>query len=656
MSNFEPDDDQLTKPEFQRRDDPKLWRAHVLKNPTASRQYGVKPYFGWDNAPDVKAAIRYCRDMHGYCTTSAKDLPKIRKLAAHVRNLGISETKALDLIVDYNKPPLRQDAVAYEVWHAYEFAVEPPGSMSLAQALHEDEPEEDTSWLEGAGAADVDAEAIEFDMNKLPAMLDHMEACLIKKNAPLYKIGGRVVHPIRLDKSTRDEGDEDAIRRDAGALIIRDVSPLRLREYAIEHVRFFKRGKSGRVEVPASIGLANHYLAREDKWRIPTLRGVIEAPTLRRDGSLIDAEGYDEASGLLLDFKGTKFPAIKEQPSDKEIADALALVKIPFKSFPFVDGPSRAVMLSAVLTALVRRTLFSAPMHGFSAPLMGTGKTLACNCVSLISVGRLATAMSQGASEEEDEKRFFSVLLQNDLITLIDNVKRPIHGDALCTILTEPTWQSRILGENRKVIVPTNSLWLASGNNLTFKGDMTTRALLCRMDAKIEKPETRRFDVDLKTWIPQHRPQLVAAGLTILRGYVAAGRPGQKTLVPFGRFEEWSDLIRGALVWIGEDDPCRTRAYITVDDPERATLVELLQALHAADNGSHRIAGDWIKAAESDWESPLRQAIEEVAPGLDKVRLGYFLKTNQGRIVGGLRLWERYDKHKKAWSYRVVEV
>ena len=148
---------------------------------------------------------------------------------------------------------------------------------------------------------------------------------------------------------------------------------------------------------------------------------------------------------------------------------------------------------------------------------MGTGKTLAQDTVSLIATGRLTTAMSQGGNEEEDEKRLFSVLLQGDQILLIDNVKRPIEGDALCTILTQSTWQCRVLGESKKVEVPTNVLMLASGNNLTFKGDMITRALLCKLDAGIEKPEIRRFDVDLKTEIPKRRPELVAAGLNPAR-------------------------------------------------------------------------------------------------------------------------------------------
>ncbi|MBV5269319.1 MAG: hypothetical protein JZU55_04595, partial [Afipia sp.] len=245
-----------------------------------------------------------------------------------------------------------------------------------------------------------------------------------------------------------------------------------------------------------------------------------------------------------------------------------------------------------------------------------------------------------------DEKRLFSVLLQNDPILLIDNVKRPIEGDALCTILTQSSWQSRILGENRKVAVPTNALFLASGNNLTFKGDMTTRALLCRMDARIERPETRRFNVDLKAAIPKRRPELVAAALTVLRAFVVAGRPGLDTLTPFGRFEEWSDLVRGALVWLGEPDPCKTRNFIAVDDPERNDLEQLLAALQdnvAADRAYS--AGELFDLAHECSDNVLVDAIGAAVPKATAKGFGLYLKARQGRIVGGMRLEATYSKN-----------
>ena len=61
---------------------------------------------------------------------------------------------------------------------------------------------------------------------------------------------------------------------------------------------------------------------------------------------------------------------------------------------------------------------------------------------------------------------------------------------------------------------------------------------------------------------------------------MVAGRPGLDRLEPFGRFEDWSNLVRGALVWLGEPDPCYTRAFIAGDDPERTALGTLLQAMY----------------------------------------------------------------------------
>jgi hypothetical protein len=391
---------------------------------------------------------------------------------------------------------------------------------------------------------------------------------------------------------------------------------------------------------------------------MPILAGIVETPTLRRDGTLLEADGYDPESGLLLDKGGVDYPKVPDRPTREDALAAMAALKVPFQDFPFVrnakgESPSFSVMLSAVLTALVRRTLHSAPIHGTSAPTMGTGKTLAQDAVSLIATGRLTTAMSQGANEEEDEKRLFSVLLQGDQILLIDNVKRPIEGDALCTILTQSTWQCRVLGESRKVEVPTNVLMLASGNNLTFKGDMITRALLCKMDAGMEKPEIRRFDVDLKAEIPKRRPELVAAGLTALRAFVVAERPGLRELEPFGRFEEWSNLVRGALVWLGEADPCKTRAYIAVDDPERSDLSQLLAAI--VDN----IEGWWtakelVQVEASD--GILEEAIDQVGATYNPRKLGNYLRTKEGRIVDGLKLESRDDKSQKIKKYRVVKV
>ena len=505
-----------------------------------------------------------------------------------------------------------------------------------------------------------------YDETILPEILDKVELALLAAGVPIYQTGGRIVHPLRLDTAS----DEDGVRRSAGALLLRSVAPLRFREYYLTHIDFTRMvtAKNGmRIEVPYAppVSLANHYLAREDMWRVLVINGIVETPTLRADGSLVIAEGFDTASGLLVDLNGVAFPSIPDAPTKEQAIAALATIKELLVGFPFVPedelnpklSASRSVALSAILTALVRRTLRSAPMHGFSAPTMGTGKTLLCDVVSMIGTGRLVTAMSQGHDETEDEKRLLGVLMRGDLLLLIDNVHRPICGDTLCTIMTQQTWQGRLLGENKQIHVPTNVLILATGNNLTVAGDMTTRTLISRLDAGIEQPETRRFDVDLKVEVPRRRPEIVAAGLTVLRAFIAAGRPGLGDLEPYGRFEDWSNLVRGALVWLGEPDPCDTRSFITERDPVRADLGALVIAWHNCIGDKTVSAQDIISKSANNGNEALAQALAAIMPrGVTTRGLSGYLSDYDGRIIDGRCIRKFQDKHTKIALFRLEAV
>lgn len=543
--------------------------------------------------------------------------------------------------------------------------------LKRAETWFEDLPDYD-------GEFESDPQTMAYNELHLPEMLDFAEQELISAAAPLYQINGRLVHPVRLDSDKSDQG----IRRREGALITADVSATRLREYLVANVNFHKavraktsKGKKPKhkspsehrqIEVPFAPPqtLANALLARSDKWEFPILRGIIEAPTLRNDGTLITEPGYDESSGLLLATNGVRYPPIGDNPTREDALRALAMLKRPFKDFPFVGddsgvgkSPSQSVILSAVLTTLVRRTLPSAPLHATDAPTPGTGKSLMLDVVSLIAIGRQSAAISQGANEEEDQKRLFSLLLQGDAICMIDNVTRPIEGNALCSILTQPIWQSRVLSESRNVAVSTNVTFLASGNNLRFNGDMTRRAIVCRIDARTEHPERRRFDIDLKAVVPKRRGKLVAAGLTVLRAYIVAGRPGAKDLEPFGGFEEWSNLVRGSLVWLGEPDPCQTREFILQDDPDRADLFVLMQAMTALGTepktARELIAAGTDAAHSENADTALQDAIEAVAKNATPKSLGNYLRGKEGRIVGGLQLQGQANKKTKVWRYRI---
>jgi putative DNA primase/helicase len=97
---------------------------------------------------------------------------------------------------------------------------------------------------------------------------------------------------------------------------------------------------------------------------------------------------------------------------------------------------------------------------------------------------------------------------------------------------------------------------------------MERRAIVSKIDPKMETPETRVFPFEPVALAKERRPQLVAAVLTVLRAYHVAGKPDKPA--PLGSFGDWSDLVRGALMWLGEADPVDTMAEVRAADPETA--------------------------------------------------------------------------------------
>jgi len=137
-----------------------------------------------------------------------------------------------------------------------------------------------------------------------------------------------------------------------------------------------------------------------------------------------------------------------------------------------------------------------------------------------------------------------------------------------------------VLGFSKLVTVPNIALYFATGNNLTLLGDVTRRGIVGRLDAAIERPELREFtSEDPVETLKRERPKYAAACLTILQAYIAAGAPQQTR--PLGGFQDWSRLVRDALVWLGEADPVETMERTRSEDPRHAALASILSQWRA---------------------------------------------------------------------------
>ncbi len=432
--------------------------------------------------------------------------------------------------------------------------------------------------------------------------------------------------------------------RSKDAAVIQEVDQSLLTLLLSDIGKFYRLDSDGNASITNCPEKIARYLLAKKEWNLPILTGIINTPTLRKDGSILKTFGYDELSGLLFISDGCDFDNISESPTPEEIAIAKNDLLNIFKDFPFEDEASRSVAIAAVLTALVRGSISSAPMFGFSAPKMSSGKSLLADIVSLFLTGKRNSVISQSQSESEEKKRIISILLEGDPIVCYDNIEKPFGSPTLCSILTEENYKDRILNKNETKSVLTNITFLATGNNLTFAGEISTRALLCKLDPKVERPEERSFDVNLRVYIPQNRYHLVSKCLTLLRGYIAAEKPNQN-LKTLGRFEEWSDLIRSAIVWLGLADPCDTRKSIEDSDPIRLNLNSLFYCWHELfkSRGVKAIEiVDKAKSEENEIAKTLKETLIELAINnkgeIDSRILAKKLSLYKNRIEGGYRL------------------
>jgi hypothetical protein len=244
------------------------------------------------------------------------------------------------------------------------------------------------------------------------------------------------------------------------------------------------------------------------------------------------------------------------------------------------------------------------------------------------------------------------VLFAGDPVIHIDNCERPITGDFLCSMLTQEVVQARILGQSERRVLPCTALVLASGNNLTLAGDVSRRAVICRLDAKVERPDTRKFDFDCHDEVLAARPELVVAALTVLRAYIVADRPTK--LTPMGSFTDW-EWIRGALVWLDCADPADTRSAILDSDPRKDELVVVMD-LWASAFGDKAVEVGEISVSTCKEVAALHAKFIEVACHVagkwSGKSVGWWLRRYKDRVVGDRCF--RNDDRGKTQSWRLA--
>ncbi|HYT92225.1 MAG TPA: DUF3854 domain-containing protein [Gemmataceae bacterium] len=378
------------------------------------------------------------------------------------------------------------------------------------------------------------------------------------------------------------------------------------------------------------------------------LEAVTEYPVLRANGTILDRRGYDRETGLLYRPVG-EFPPVPESPTKDDAARACAALLDVVADFPFARAEHQSAYLSGILTPLARFAFDGpAPLHSIDANTRGAGKGLLADTIALIVSGRGFARATYTHDNREMSKTITALALSGETLTLLDNLTGAVGGSALDAALTSTEWHGRILGKSEQPRVPLRVTWYGTSNNCIFCGDTPRRVLQIRLETSEEKPEERTGfrHPRLLEWVRQERGRLLVAALTILAAYCRAGRPASPELKPWGSFEGWSDLVRGALVWAGQPDPGNARmSAVEGADCDGEALRGLLDAWRELDSEGTGLtvlqALNLLRDEDNKTRfTTTREVLADVfdlTPGKlpSSGQLGYKLRSFCGRNCGG---------------------
>lgn len=467
---------------------------------------------------------------------------------------------------------------------------------------------------------------------------------LVEQRAPIFQRCGMLVD------ISEDQSRLGGVLRPRDAPTARTLPTCILQQYLASCADWekFEDGKLYQIHPPT---ITVRQIEAQGAWPgIRHLEAIVETPVLRPDGTVLAAPGYDERSGLLL-RPNCRVGHIPERPTQEEAAHACSVLLEPVIDFPFLDPAHRAAWLAAPLTLAGRYAIAGpTPLTLIEAPIRGTGKTLLAKLIARMMQGRDPWVMPPASDDAEERKRLLAIALQAERMVLIDNVTH-LGSPGLDAALTATTWSDRILGQSEVKRVPFLTVCVATGNNVVLRGDIVRRVNWVRLSPDCERPENRSGfrHSDVLAWTDKNRGRLVAAALTVLRAYFAAGKPNLK-LKSWGSYEAYTDIIRSALVFAGQPDPYETRAQLDQQDDTRDAELAVLVGWRslAVEHGDERGAVGAATAAgllarDSDTYANLLAAISmltKIEPGKSPTarQLGYLFRRVQGRIVGGLRL------------------
>lgn len=488
-------------------------------------------------------------------------------------------------------------------------------------------------------------QSLDVGEGDLDALVRRTWALIGKRNDPprLYQSAAGLAY---LARTTR--GDRIVARHSIDSLRLHLAGEARCERWSS------KGGNGGRMEsVPPPDVLIRSLLATNEP-PVPVVARVVEVPVFGRDGDLLTRAGYHAGSQTYYQPPpGLELPDVPQDPSQEERVRARQLLVEPLRDFPFTGPAEVAHAIAAMLLPFAREMISGpTPLHLIVKPTPGTGAGLLCDVIATLTTGQRAAPMAEARDEDEQRKRLTSYLAEGHGIILLDNLSRLVSGAPLAVALTADTWTDRLLGSTASIRVPVRCLWLATGNNVQTSTEMARRILRIRLDAHLDRPWERSptdfRHPDLLGWVRARRGELVAAALTLIRAWVAVGRPnGARTL---GSYEAWASVIGGILDVAGIPGFLENLdEFYAEADAEGAATRAFIQAWLEKFGGMSVTAGDLFSIANDTLD------LGDGGDRSQRSKLGRRLMSLRDRVFGTLRIEAGGLRH-SGRTWQLVEI
>ncbi|MGA2796117.1 MAG: hypothetical protein ABSE63_00930 [Thermoguttaceae bacterium] len=390
------------------------------------------------------------------------------------------------------------------------------------------------------------------------------------------------------------------------------------------------------------------------------LMNVVSGPIILPSGDIVATPGYDDQSGCFLDVENG-------YPEIMPLVIALKKIRYVFQDFPHAK-PAHESAAIACLLSLSGRQAFDgpAPMFPNVGNQPGLGKGLEGDVTTMIYEGRVACRQPYPYTDEELVKIITATAINGKPYILLDNCEDELGGGVLESAVTSTRYTGRILGLSKSVDLPLRIIWMASLNGANYSHDMQIRRVCpVELSTNLEFPDKRDdfAEPNLLQYCRDNRKDLAIAALSILHHFIKAGKPDQH-LSTWGSFQEWSDLIRSAIVWANLADPDSREDLIKTSNSDAYSLLRQLVAsfseLGATSYNTAVTVSNAVGRGGSNDEAvldsvPTLRDLLSMIPHRDKNHaLGQLLSKYRGRICENKKL-ERTDHAHPRWFISDVE-